>query len=109
MEPKEKTFTKIKLALTIQRIIADNKNSKDSSKPTSLRQLAASSGVEYSIIQKISSGKKDPQFTTIISILEGFGISGVEFFAFYNKISDQEIKSFLATLKKTKPQGTRKF
>jgi transcriptional regulator with XRE-family HTH domain len=108
MEPKEKTFTRIKLTLTIQRIIADNKNSKDSNKPSSLRQLAASSGVEYSIIQKISSGKKDPQFTTMVSILDGFGISEVEFFAFYNEVSGQEIKSFIDTSKRTKAQGNRK-
>ena len=91
MTTKEKAITKLKLGLAIQKIIDSNKIQNEEHGIQSLRKLAASSATEYSIVQKISSGKKDPQFTTIASIIEGFGFTTVEFFTVYDSITDDEL------------------
>lgn len=91
MEDKEKIIVKRKLGLTVQEVLAINKKSNNKIKVGSLRKLAASSGVEYSIIQKISTGQKDPQFTTIISLIDGLGLTPNEFFFLYDKIQDTPI------------------
>jgi transcriptional regulator with XRE-family HTH domain len=85
MEKKDKLITQQKLGVALQAIIEQNKNSPKKNLVTSLRKLAATSGVEYSIIQKISAGKKDPQFTTIVSIADGLDLSLVEFFSHLEK------------------------
>lgn len=75
MTSKEKTIAKKLLGQCILRIIEDNKKSSDKNAISSIRKLAAASGVEYSIIQKITSGKKDPQFTTLLALAEAFNLS----------------------------------
>ena len=75
MDAKEKFLTRYKLAVTIQKIISNNADRNEDGLVTSLRKLAASSQTEYAIIQKITSGKKDPQFSTIAAIIDGFEIS----------------------------------
>ncbi|MDI3321380.1 hypothetical protein [Pinibacter soli] len=69
MDTKEKNIAKYKLALCLSNIIAENKSGGKVNSINSLRKLAASSGLEYAIVQRISSGKKDPQFTTAPSII----------------------------------------
>ena len=100
MEGKDKLFNKYKLGLAIQSIIELNKKSADENAVTSLRKLAAASGVEYAIIQKISTGQKDPQFTTILAIAEGFGIGVSELLSNFEDISDQTVTSKLNDDKK---------
>ncbi|TWI79021.1 hypothetical protein IQ13_3413 [Lacibacter cauensis] len=72
MDSKQKQEAKFKLGICINKIIAKNKTKNNPNLVTSLRKLAAACDVEYSIIQKITSGKKDPQHTTIVAIIEGF-------------------------------------
>ena len=93
MDTKEKLLTRHKLGLSIQKILEGNKVRKDVKLITSLRKLAASSGIEYSIIQKISSGKKDPQWTTVVSLVEGLGLTIAEFCQYYDEISDQSTQN----------------
>ena len=102
MDAKEKTITKQKLGICIQKILEANSSKLEGLSIASLRKLAAASGVEYAIIQKISSGKKDPQWTTIVSIIEGFGLTVPEFFSYYNKVADEEINAQVEKKKKVK-------
>lgn len=100
MEGKDKVFNKFKLGLAIQAIISQNKKSEDPNAVSSLRKLSAASGVEYAIIQKISTGQKDPQFTTILAIAEGFGIGISELLSNFEDIQDQTVTSKLSDYKK---------
>lgn len=111
MENIEKNIIRVKFGLAIQKIISENKSiarenknkgKKDHTLITSLRKLSASSGVEYAIIQRTVAGKKNTALTTIIAIAEGFGISEVELFKYYNQITDQEIKNFQTLSRKSK-------
>lgn len=102
MDVKEKIISRHKLGLTIQRILEENKLKKDSKLVTSLRKLAASSGIEYAIIQKISSGKKDPQWTTVVSLADGFGITVSELCSYYEEVSDVSIQKQIKQIKKKK-------
>ena len=112
MDVKEKLLAKYKLALTIQKIISNNLSKNKEGSVTSLRKLAASSETEYSIIQKISSNKKDPQFSTLAAIIDGFGISFSEFERIYDSISDEEIDEYKnllkEKLKQSKAHSTKK-
>lgn len=101
MDVKEKLLARYKLAITIQKIISNNGSRNEDGLVTSLRKLAASSQTEYSIIQKITSGKKDPQFTTLIAIIDGFGISFSEFSKIFDSISDEEIDEYKRSLKQS--------
>lgn len=102
MDAKEKLISKHNLGLTIQKIIEENKSKKDSKLITSLRKLAASSGVEYAIIQKISSGKKDPQWTTVVSLADGFGITMSELCTYYKVVSDYSVQKKIQQIDKKK-------
>lgn len=88
MNVKEKQIIKSKLGLTIQKIIKANKAKDSPTAISSLRKLAASSGVEYAIIQLISSGKRDPQWSTVTAIVEGLGLSMTEFSTWYDDTSE---------------------
>lgn len=102
MNAKEKQLTKHRLGLCLQKILEENSNQGKVNSINSLRQLAASSGVEYSIIQKISSGKKDPQWTTVISLIDGLNLSVVEFLEYYSSITDSVILQEVEKRKKKK-------
>lgn len=105
METKEKRYIKTKFGLCIQQIINANKLQAKENKLnaiqdhkliTSLRKLAASSGVEFSIIQKIVAGKRNPELTTIVSIAEGLGMTEANLFAHYAIVPEIEIKNSMA-------------
>lgn len=103
MNKKDKLTTIHHLGLTLQKIIEENKKSKSHNAVVSLRKLAASAEVEYSIIQKISAGKKDPQFTTLVSIAEGFEMSLSKFLLYFENISEESSpKSLESKIKKKK-------
>jgi len=106
-----------RFAITINRIIQKNKDKasedrlngiKDIKLTTSLRKLEASSGISYPIIQNISTAKKNPALTTIISIADGLGISEEELFRLYSQITDDEIKKFLSQIQKGKTSVRKK-
>ncbi len=103
MNKKDKLATIHRLGLTLQKIIEENKKSKSHNAVVSLRKLAAASEVEYSIIQKISAGKKDPQFTTLVSIAEGFDMSLSKFLLYFETISEESsTKALERKIKKKK-------
>lgn len=52
-------------------------------KNLSLRKLAATSGLEFSQVQRISKGKVNLALSTIIALIEGLEMSPSEFFNYY--------------------------
>lgn len=52
-------------------------------KNLSIRKLAASSGMEYSHLQRITKGKVNVELSTILSIAEGLEITPSELFSYY--------------------------
>jgi len=108
MDNKEKNIAKYKLALCLSNIIEENKKSGNVDAVSSLRKLAASSGVEYAIVQRISSGKKDPQYTTLLALSEGLGMSLHKLLQGLEKISDETAINYLAEIEKEKKVTKRK-
>jgi hypothetical protein len=117
MENTAKQSIKLKLGLTLQQIIASNKvlaragkesGKKDHLHVTSLRKLAASAGIEFAIIQKISSGKKNAEITTLVGIADGLGMSMADFFAHFDKVTDADILLEKERVKATKSTPKKK-
>ena len=78
-----------------KKILANNQlqGIEDVSLVDSIRQLEASSRLSYTIVQGVFAGKRDIQFSSLISIVEeGFGISFTDFAKVYDSISDEDIK-----------------
>jgi transcriptional regulator with XRE-family HTH domain len=73
MNDHQKLITRLRLGLALQKLLEQNKRHSTNA-PSSLHQLADAAGINYSIVQNISCGKKDPQFTTLVSIAAGFNI-----------------------------------
>jgi len=108
MEKKEKDNLKHRIGYCLRKIISQNKDlglddeGSNSDNISSLRKLAASSGIEYAIVQKITSGKKNPAYTTLVAIAEGLNITLAEFFKIHDSISDEELKADLNSQKRKK-------
>ena len=99
MDAKEKLIARYRLALTIQKIISENVSKNVEGSVTSLRKLAASSETEYSIIQKITSSKKDPQVSTLTAIIDGLELSFSEFSKVFDSITNEDIDGYKRSLK----------
>ena len=117
MDTKEKNIVKIKIALCIYKLVQERKMisvQKDTpsfqahKSVTSLRKLASASGIDYSIIQKIGSGKRNPTLSTLVSICQGFEIQTSDFFLMFDKITVMEIEAMSLTIKNQK-KGKRKI
>jgi transcriptional regulator with XRE-family HTH domain len=102
MENREKEDIVLKLAICLNRNITANKliakankaqGRKDPKLVTSLRQLEAASGINFSSIQLISAGVKNASFSTIVAIADGFGISPSEFLSCYPDITVDELNA----------------
>lgn len=74
MNDHEKIIVRQRLGIALQNILARNKQHPGTGKVTSLHQLADAAAIQYYTVQNISSGKKDPQFTTLVSIAAGLNI-----------------------------------
>jgi hypothetical protein len=100
MQEKEKENIKLKLA-TCFRIILKNKKEIDLENKandvedlrlvSSLRQLESESGLSYTIIQRLSVGKRDIQFTSLITLIENLGVTFSEFANLYDSITAKQI------------------
>lgn len=104
MDQKEKYATRARLALCILEALAANKRRKHGKKEdnfdvhklnASLRKLASGADVEYSILQKITTGKKSPEFTTIAAIAAGLHLSPVQFAQAYSDVPLVDIAKFI--------------
>ena len=106
MDSKEKLLIRVRLAIAIKKLIEKNRDSGKPGAISSLRKLAAASGVEYAIIQKITSGVKDPQFSTINAIAEGLDISVSALIHHYEQVTDFKVKQ--ALLEKARKSRSKK-
>lgn len=52
----------------------------------SIRQLAIAADLEYSLVQRISKGKVNIQFSTLIALIEALNMRPEEFFARYEVV-----------------------
>ena len=110
---KEKQIGIYKLGLTLQKIIEENKiaslsNDQKHNAINSLRKLAASSRVEFSIIQKISTGKRNPSFSTILNLVDGLNMSLSDFSNVYDSISEEDAVRYKREIEKKKLERDRK-
>ena|SRR5258706_15598567 len=64
------------------------------SKWTSFRKLAKEAGMEPAHVQKISVGKLDVSLTTSVSIATSLKISYTQLAAYYDEVSEQDLKEF---------------
>jgi|GEM_PF-779642 len=90
MNDHQKTIIRHRLGLAVQKLLAQNKQDASGKTSSSLHQLAASADIEYYIVQTVSSGKKDPQWTTFVSIANGFNIPVSKLAAIFETITDEE-------------------
>lgn len=90
MNDHQKLIIRHRLGLALQKLLAQNKQNASGQLVNSLHQLAAGADIEYYIVQKVSSGKKDPQWTTFVSIAAGFNISVSKLAATFESITDEE-------------------
>jgi hypothetical protein len=110
---QEKELALYRLGLTLLKIIEDNNNSSQSDNQrhlsiNSLRKLAAASSVEYSIVQKISTAKRNPSFTTIINLVDGFNLSLSEFILIYDSIPEGDVVKYKNELARKKMEKIQK-
>lgn len=100
MEESLKPYIKFRLATCFRTILKNKKslelknkanNIEDLRLVASMRQLEAESGLSYTIIQKVSVGKRDLQFTSLIALIESLGISFTEFAQIYDAITEKQM------------------
>ena len=103
MAAKDKEIIGARLAYAIHSILAENKKSKKYGKIESIRGLASAARMEYRIIQLVAAGKKNPQFSTIVAIADGFGMTVSEFTAYFDRVSEDTAIKWL-TEKNIKPK-----
>ncbi|MDB5277303.1 MAG: hypothetical protein JWR61_2258 [Ferruginibacter sp.] len=117
MELGNKEHTKLKLATCFRIILKQKKsigiknkvnNIEDIRLVDSMRQLEAESGLSYTIIQNTSAGKRDIQFTTLLTMIENLGLSFTEFAKLYDKITEKQISDEKIEIEKSKKPKTKK-
>ena len=111
MQEKGKEYIKFKLATCLRIILRNKKNLDIENKAkkiedlrlvASMRQLEAESGLSYTIIQNVSVGKRDIQFTSLITLIENLGISFSEFAELYESINDKQMMEEKVVIEKNK-------
>ncbi len=116
MEKKEKVYTKLKLATCFRKILKEKKvidqNNKergieDITLVDTMRQLEAASGLSFTLIQTAAAGKRDPQFTSIITLIESLNMTFSEFAILYDNLTDTDIKEAKKEIEQNK-KGTIK-
>lgn len=108
MNDNQKLIIRHRLGLAVQKLLEQNKQTTASNAVTSLHQLATAADIEYYIVQNISSGKKDPQFTTLVSIAAGFDIPLSDLIAAFETISDEAALKQIEQQKKNAKKKSRK-
>lgn len=94
-EKEEKIAIKLRYAAGLYKALKD-------SPIKSYRKLAKEAGMEPAHIQKVSVGKLDVTLTTTIAIAQALGISFSKLSAYYDAVTDADIKEFLAYLEEQK-------
>jgi len=109
MNDTQKLIIRHRLGLALQKLLEQNKQQAGDDIVNSLRQLATGSDIEYPVVQMISSGKKDPQFTTLVSIAAGFNIPVSKLIAQFESIPEEAaLQQIEQQKKKAKKKAARK-
>ncbi len=117
MEKDEKEHIKFKLASCLRKILKERKQTGLSNKIKgieditlidTMRQLEAASGLSYTIIQTTSVGKRDIQFTTLITLLDSLKITFSDFAISYEKITEKDIQKTIEEIQLGKKVNTKK-
>lgn len=108
MNDNQKLIIRHRLGLALQKLLEQNKQTQAGNAVNSLHQLATAADIEYYIVQNVSSGKKDPQFTTLVSIAAGFDIPLSELIAEFETISDEAALKQIEQQKKNAKKKSRK-
>lgn len=96
MEKNKKDLIKLKFAICLNKFLLENKKNNNENEIidviSSLRQMEASSGVSFPIIQLTSIASRDIQITTAIRLIESLNIKLSEFFALYESLDENDLK-----------------
>ena len=63
-----------------------------------MRQLESSSGSSFTIIQRTLAGKRDIQFTTLLTLIDALGITFSQFADLYDALTKDDIKKAIAEI-----------
>ena len=111
MDKESKDYTKAKFGACLLKIINNNKlvaaenkhqNIENIDLVSSLRKLAASSTVDFAMIQKIATAQKNPAWSTVTLVIKGLGMTTQEWGKHYDEITDADISTYLQTIKNAK-------
>lgn len=114
MEKKEKKILYLRFGLTLKKIIEEKKGiakenktkgTKDHKLISSLRKLAAASGIDYGTVQKISKGDQGLEFFTFIDLLDALDMDMIEFGEKFKSPTDQEIRDYQTSIQKTRKEN----
>ena len=117
MEYRDTGSVKLRLATALRKAMHNNKLIEQTNKEkgiedvsliSSMRQLEAASGLSFTMIQTIYTAKRDPHFTSVITILEALEISFPEFAVLYNGITNTEIEETKKAIEAGKKKVARK-
>lgn len=109
MNDNQKLIIRHRLGLALQKLLEQNKQvPAENDAVNSLHQLATAADIEYYIVQNVSSGKKDPQFTTLVSIAAGFDIPLSELIAHFETISEEAALKQIEQQKKNAKKKAKK-
>ena len=100
MENREKNDIKLKFGLALRNAVADSK--------LSLRELSASSEMEFSNVQRIAAGKVNLAITSLIALSEGLNISPSKLLFYFEKITEEELKDAKETMKASAKRKKKK-
>lgn len=117
----EKENNKLRLATVFRKILNDKKiigrenkakGVEDLTHIDNMRQLESSSGSSFTIIQRTLAGKRDIQFTTLLTLIDTLGITFSQFANLYDSITKEDIKKALTEIegkkRNKKTKGTKK-
>lgn len=117
MESREKENIKLRFGLAIKKLIDENKaigiekrknNIKDKNLINSFGRLELASGIPKATLIEIVQGKKNAASTTLIAIIDAFGMNLTSFGNYYDNITEEELSTHKAALLKAKEERGRK-
>ena len=121
MDKDDKISNRLKLATALRKIMDKNKEQVLQHEVTdkesfwivnSIRQLEATSGLSYTIVQGVFGAKRDIQFSSLMTMIgEGFGLTFSEFAEVYDSVTDEEVRAVkrnIAAMSKKTVKGKKK-
>jgi predicted GH43/DUF377 family glycosyl hydrolase len=103
MEKQEQDYIKFKLSACLRKLIGKNQQTQlsnikkgiEDSRVTSLRELETYSLVAYTAIQSSFTARRDPQFSSVIALVETLGYQFTDFAKIYISIKEADIRKLM--------------